>query len=45
MEVLLVGVMPVGLVGDRHGSMLDLSRPRVIELQSLQLAGHVDLSE
>src|SRR5215218_9777312 len=44
MQVLLIRKMPVGLVGDRQGGMLDRPRPRVLEPQPLQLAGNVDLS-
>jgi hypothetical protein len=35
--------MAVALVGDRHGGVLDLSRSRVVEPQSLQLEGYVNL--
>jgi hypothetical protein len=35
--------MAIRLIGDRHGGVLDLSRPRVVEPQSLQLGGYVNL--
>src|SRR5829696_7242723 len=44
-EVLLIRIMAVGLVGDRHGGMLNRPRPRILEPQTLQLAGDVDLPQ
>jgi hypothetical protein len=44
-EVLLIGVMAVGLVGECDRRMLYLPRPRIIEPQSLQLGRDIDLPE
>jgi transcriptional regulator with XRE-family HTH domain len=44
-KVLFIGVMDVGQIGNRQSGVLDLLRSRVIEPQSPQLGGHINLSE
>jgi hypothetical protein len=44
-QILFVGVMPVDLVGDRQGGMLDFAGAGIIEPQPLQLTWDINLSK